>query len=818
MADFSHRYLKNDYSSNDGFRKSRNIHKEESKKESDEKTIPAFRRESLRISYMYFSIDREVRNAQRTLPLPEVVDLMEIHFFKVFDQKLRKSFSIEYGLEVVEYSNFNKSVLFEINDQGLFESFVAHLFLVFDLKDNDSYEHKPYNKLALIYSFNFFSAIKRQGVISGSEAYLVSLCELTNNYIHELQLEFMLAYLEQNNIDFTYDSAIPDMLVVNLGKTVSMNELTDNFDIIRLVTSARAPVIKPGEYGTPRREYGFDVNVPEDIPLVGVIDTGISAIEPLNPVLSDLFIDHTGKGAYWDDSGHGTMVGGLLAFGADFYQGNKELIAKAKLVPIKVIHHENDDINIIRLLKDLREAHHAFGIRLFNMSLNLPGNKSYNSQIGKLAYELDKLAYEEDLMIFVSVGNSLREDIEFWLTEGKDPGDIYTHFFYNSVEALEGHDCSFTNIMEPAEAMNLIAVGALAGNLEEELNLGITPAKEYPAFYTRKFHYDYDQKINASSWKKTQKNKNLIKPDLVFEGGDFLDNDAGMEILRSPLDATQPYFGRCSGTSLATPLVTSLAAEIIHAYPKLKMESVKALLVNSTVSPAGKNPVHFQNGNEKLYKKLVGNGKPTYHNLLENDKNSIVLIVEDSISYDQVKGIPVQLPKSFAVCTTGKLQVTATLVYKFLPVRNNHLAYLPLHISFGIFKPLAAVELAHNKIDNKYKLNSGNSWSEDFHGVEDRVFSNVQKIDFLLSPSHLACTGSQFHIGVRCSGKKDIPESDLDHLMKGDHPFSIVLKLREIPQKKNDAISGTLYQDIVALNSLELVTDISGDVDLEAGL
>jgi hypothetical protein len=70
------------------------------------------------------------------------------------------------------------------------------------------------------------------------------------------------------------------------------------------------------------------------------------------------------------------------------------------------------------------------GIRLFNLSLNDPIAKGYNSVYSDYAYQLDLLAHERDLLIFISTGNMdpLRAEE---LLEEKHPSHRYPFHFYD---------------------------------------------------------------------------------------------------------------------------------------------------------------------------------------------------------------------------------------------------------------------------------------------------------------------------------------------------------------------------------------------------
>lgn len=80
--------------------------------------------------------------------------------------------------------------------------------------------------------------------------------------------------------------------------------------------------------------------------------------------------------------------------------------------------------------------------------------------------------------------------------------------------------------------MNNISVGALVGNLDSEKdNSDLTPVKDYPAFYTRKFHYDKNLARELPDVKIKIKHLNI--PDLIFDGGDYDSDISGFAVLAS---------------------------------------------------------------------------------------------------------------------------------------------------------------------------------------------------------------------------------------------------------------------------------------------
>lgn len=813
MPSNEHKYLKNEPKTNEGFKKQRGRAPKEEKPEEAPlpKTISTTQKDKLRVSNALLFGERRQRRTEKTIEPQINIELVRIYFFTVFNLDLQKKFLQRYGLSAVEYTDYNKTVLFEITNEEQFKVFLEHIRQVVASAPDEPYEGKSYNLVALIFNYEFLTDRNRLGAIS-EKGFLISLVSSVQRDA-SIQRGRLFGWLREQGLIVHYEDSSPAIIEVPDLSRAQLSSLVKNFDIIRKVTSTRPVKIGPGQFGEQRRTYNFTVDVPDNLPVVGIIDTGVSAIPPLRDAITSIQYDHTGFGGLFDASGHGTMVAGLVVLGEDFLgQVKTRYTAKAKIAVLKVIHNNNDSIDIPGLLRDIRLAKQQHGIRLFNMSVNLAIIKPYNDSYSSFAYELDKLAYEEDILICMAIGNYPGEDLKKLLNENYHPSHDYPAFFYDLTSSSPYHSCWFTNIMEPSESLNHLSVGALAGNVESNKSHDSTPASEYPAYYTRKFHFDTTQAVNGTMLQKNQQNKFLNKPDLVFEGGDLFKELSGIEILTNPVSATTQLTERTCGTSLASPLVASYAAEIMHLYPDLNMQSVKALLLNNCFSAAGDSPAAFQNQPVKLYKKLTGFGKPGKNNLLLTDDNTVTWVIEENIDFDEVKVIPIKFPVYLANAG-NKLHVEATLCYRFLAVKDNHLNYLPLHISFGFFKNMDAESIAFSDGPN-YKIKNSITWSEDFHGIENRLFSNSQRVSFNLQPDDFSKLDNQISIAARCSGKTEVPESILQYLENTAHQFSIVITISEIPIAK---ASGNLYNQLNAVNITENIITLDGTANVDLG-
>lgn len=307
----------------------------------------------------------------------------------------------------------------------------------------------------------------------------------------------------------------------------------------------------------------------------------------------------------------------------------------------------------------------------------------------------------------------------------------------------------------------------------------------------------------------------MNKPDFVFEGGDLFDEKAGIEILRSPFVSRDKFFGKTCGTSLATPLITSYAAEILNSYPKLRTQTVKALLVNSAKYETQNKLPHFKNTPDSLLKSLIGFGKPSKEELVLNYDNSITFIIEEEISVGEIMKIPIELPK-YLKNSGNKLQFDISLCFSFMPIKDNQLDYLPLHISFNLVQNIKIEDIAWGVAKRaedspKEKVAFGIKnfgWSEDHFGIDNLLLSNSQFKTYKLQPNDYEKIDDSLAISIRCLAKNE----HLKELESSKHPFSIVIKITEILNNEN---GNNLYSEMLEINNF-LEIDNNLDFDLEA--
>ena len=396
------------------------------------------------------------------------------------------------------------------------------------------------------------------------------------------------------------------------------------------------------------------------------------------------------------------------------------------------------------------------------------------------------------MLIFIAAGNNLD------LTEGiLNPVTInYPQHFSDSKR----------NICSPADSMNNLVIGAVSDNFENNGVHVLSPDINFPASYTRKFNFSFNDIIKNSK----RISRHLSKPDIAFPGGDVdlsvSSEHTGIKVISIEQGI---FYDRDCGTSLSAPLLANLAAKIIRKYPTLinNMQSVKAIIINSTVEPKFGNIFKDINIDAK---KLIGKGIPETEKAIYSNDNSATLLLEDTITPGQIQTYQLHVPEYLQdLKKTGNiLEISATICYKFLPVHESHIAYCPVCIAFGFFNN---VEI-NNQNSEIIKLKNGVTWSEDYY-FGTKLLSNCQKVIFRLNKEILVREEFALKIAVNCKMHKLLSQTQKAQLPR-EYPFSIALTISEIPHKGE--LSGNLYSELEAINNLENIADLEATLDNEA--
>lgn len=777
--------------------------------DEEENNNPNYYRQasSLRVSMENFSIEQEQKYKQRSaqIEIPADIDYIQINFVSQF--VISDYFEIYYknfGLEAVSFFNFGKSGLFAVIDRKLFQIYLneIHNFIQFGLNLNT--DSKFDNYVTYVNSFKLLTAkdIIRFKVDEIGKVVYLSLVELPLDLkLQSTLIDSLISFLESNKISYNYDKAV-NRIELRDVTFEQVKLIAENFDIIQNATCSLSSIVRPSDFNFLKRDYGFTIsNSNEDLPLIGIIDTGISMDTPLNSITiaDDSFtlegnplVDIAGN----KREGHGTAVAALAALGRlnhlNKFQG--DVRADAKLLSIKLFESGNGYLSEPNLLSLLYKAKANYPkMKIFVLTTCYKRFKAKNEQFSSYTYELDKFAHTTDSLIFICTANNSNA-----INENTD----YDLAYFNSVH---------TNLSTPADSLNNVTIGAAAENLSDSAFFGISAGREYPTLYSRKGHIDL-----SVVFPRNKTNKNYFKPDVIDCGGDlgfynpsaidYIDNSA-MAVL-----SARPELGYVleTGTSLAAPLTANLAAKILKVYPSLNAQTIKALIING----ASLNNIQFPKQVSHLLNVTSGNGFVDIENSLFSSENKATLILEDKISDTDLKIYPINFPKYLIEDDLGRkkglLKITATLCFSFNPIQNNQLSYNPIHMAFSFFKNHNADQINAKNDDLDSKLRSNLSWSQNGRNVSKPIpFSNSQKINFTIDLNHLISENQVLKLAVHCKVSNQIIGGLPDSYPK-EFPFSMAITIEENTKKK----SGKLYDELIAINNLEVL----GDIELEGSL
>lgn len=736
MADYPHRFLSNPKSTVihfDGSRGFGNDDEDDDDPEEVEKNYE-YQKAQLRIALQNFNTSQIIKRERRTLDTLYTIDYIRIDFFVTFANSIeyntRDIFQKNFGIHAIQYYDFNKSVLFEVNNKVKFHNLLKLIGSFIESNERIDPKDTDYNIVTLIHGFTLLTRdlLLKQFPDEWEQLASVAL-QLTHQAESSLEQqknrlrEELFNYLEQNTtvelpLNYKLDG---DFLMVNHVNQETLNEIADNFDVIASVQAIRVPrafYSKSGQF------FAFDFTISpahEKLPAVVVIDNGVNPIPPFGQLVSGGYTFDPMYPPLRPIGWHGTAVSVIATTGESFYSStNRQLQGHCRIISYRVFENEGGTINLIDFENNIRDAA-AKGICLFNLSLNIQF-KNYNADYSFFSYLLDKLSYELNILFFISAGNLDSNDLNAIYNSLNVPGYHpllkYPRHFFSPEEVCNEHSCDGTNLKVPAESLNNITVGAIAENLNPGTDSDMTLDKILPAYYTSKYHVSPYHKINGSRLKVRHINYRLYKPDIVYPGGDYGVDSANIQVTGSG-NAADFYRYTC-GTSFATPFATNLAAKIVQKYPTLSPQSVKALMINSAspTSPSsflsdhlnllkekfsqsefGKN-VTALNLSEKrkinkwfheedLFARLTGHGQPDPVKALSSDNKTITVILEDTIKVGSHKAIPIRLPTYLnGFAKRGKAIVTldATLCFKFRPNFKEQTGYNPLHISFNFIK------------------------------------------------------------------------------------------------------------------------------------
>ena len=797
----------------------------------------------------------EQRRQRHTLSDIPQVNRIHIDFLKQFDESFALRFQRLYGLIVISYSNLNKSVNFAVSDENRFnDSFVQEMHSFIDSTDE---EVTKYKDLTTIQDFKFLDneEVSPEMSCRNQTEDQLFIMRLANPSLTKKMFEIQDALLAFLNNHGGCEKIDEQIYQLSHFTSQDLETLLSNFDnILSLRTqSCRRLQIGPSDFGEMYYSTGLLIHTEPSLPVIGVIDTGAIKETPCQEILTGEGVDVSNSvpaDPFRSHSDHGTTVSCLAAFGINMYTNPTiyDIEADAQIYTIKILDDEEGPLNVMGIQKSIIDAYNR-GIRIFNLSVTTRYQKEYNSGISQFGYILDQLAYHYDILFFISTGNIEESDIKDLLASRESaPSDRKKyfshpfHFFYPDDD--DEFYSEMSNLREPADSMNNMTVGALADNFIDDLNCDLSQNKCYPAIYTLKGTFDYNKDVNGTPLNKNQRNKNLFKPDIVMPGGDLLERTSRMQVIGTNNGALDYIWN--SGTSYAAPLAANLAAKILRKYPRINMQTVKAIIINScsmvdyhylegvildqkqrycnanhlnidNLDSIQKRKLSSKFDIKQLNSRLTGHGKPNVDMCLcTQDDNMVSFVIEEKIRDNSYKAMNINLPGYlFADGFNTRIKIKATLCYKFNPQLDDVIGYNPLHISFNLCNSIDkdnpssnADKYAHwhaSEHNDDMRIKSKvQHWSDDFYPVSNKMFSNVQTYEMNITSDELRRIDGQICLIIRCASKKDGDEKE--------NPFSIVISITENRPSKAET-QANLYDEMIAVNTIENIAEATTDIE-----
>ncbi len=189
-------------------------------------------------------------------------------------------------------------------------------------------------------------------------------------------------------------------------------------------------------------------------------------------------------------------------------------------------------------------------------------------------------------------------------------------------------DSLSTNLIhDPGQAWNALTVGAFTEKIGTE-EARVEPVAPYggPSPFT----------TTSAAWDSAWP----LKPDVVFEGGNIGKDALGaagmpsLNLLTTHFKHTEKLFTTTNATSAASALCARMAAQLMAAYPQLRPETIRALIVHSAEWTDAMREMYLKSHAKNDYINLVrhcGWGVPDLEHALWSAANSLTLIVEDQV-------------------------------------------------------------------------------------------------------------------------------------------------------------------------------------------
>jgi hypothetical protein len=362
----------------------------------------------------------------------------------------------------------------------------------------------------------------------------------------------------------------------------------------------------------------------DNVPFICLLDSGVNRGHLMLQSLIESQDLHT-VDPNWgvdDVANHGTGLAGLAAYGdmTQILAQSDPVMIQHRLESVKLVPTDGTNIGDAK--------HHAY---LFSQAVSYPEIlKPERSRLFTSAITASDYRDRGRPSSWSSMVDRLAADV--------DGGSEFPRLFILAAGNTKDHDAwvsypdslSTNLIHDPGQSWNAITVGAFTEKTETDIPSfkPIAQSGGLSPFTTTSRTWD-------SAWP--------LKPDVVFEGGNVGKDDLGavgapsLNLLTTNNVPNDSLFTTTNATSAASALCARMAAQIKSAYPNLRPETLRALIVHSAEWTDAMKEMYLPvvtKHTKQNYVNLIrhcGWGVPEIERALWSAGNSLTLIVEDTV-------------------------------------------------------------------------------------------------------------------------------------------------------------------------------------------
>ncbi len=535
-----------------------------------------------------------------------------------------------------------------------------------------------------------------------------------------------------------------------------------------------------------------------DDPKICVIDSGIQEQHKLLAPAMDLassfsFVpDDISVSDKVNGGGHGTKVAGAVLYGGSIPKNGKYKFP-FWIQNARVLNAKNElpsGVDPSQLMIDIVDRYDT--TRVFNLSI-ASDNAFSGTHMTPWATTIDKISFEQDKLFIIAAGNIARSSPipNPGLSELLASGYEYPDYLFS---------LDSSKMSNPAISAFSLTVGSVCHGSYDDLDKKSFGSRGLPSSFSR---------AGLGLW-------DMIKPDVVEYGGDFVHEKTGVrlltnhesvspELVSSTLGGSAAISKSSVGTSFSTPMVTHIAGWLLKNFPLLSAISYKALIVQAARLP--ENIFRHPSLNDL---KCMGYGIPTLQRATQNSENRVTFLTEGVVTAKGADVFLIKVPKGVnrpGLNNEILLEITLNFRSKVRRTRKYTKSYLSTWLSWEISTPEEDYEVFCTRviksINNPNVKNGGGkngfSWTIFNRGNNGlvrsvkRQDSTTQKDWTIVSSNKLP---DEFCIAV-------VGHSGWDKDLKSETPYSLVVSFEALDTNVS------IYQQFEVENRIEIEQEVN---------